>query len=105
MEIQAESLEITTNILENIDIPVERVKESIPTIRANTNKWSGYYKSKATKKRNRKSEAIYTEMVEKEIDKPSQVGESQLSLTTIVAMLGVKKEWEDVTNWFLIDFW
>jgi hypothetical protein len=37
-------------------------------------------------------------MVEKEIDKPSQVGESQLSLTTIVAMLGVKKEWEDVTN-------
>jgi hypothetical protein len=28
-----------------------------------------------------------------------------LSLTTIVAMLGVKKEWEDVTNWFLIDFW
>jgi hypothetical protein len=38
MEIQAESLEITTNNLENIDIPVERAKESIPTIRVNTNK-------------------------------------------------------------------
>lgn len=37
MEIQIESLEVTTSILENIDIMVERTKESIPAIRVNTN--------------------------------------------------------------------
>lgn len=41
-------------------------------------------------------------MAEKEIDKPSQVGESQLSLSIVVAMLGVRKEWEDVADWFLM---
>ncbi len=58
--------------------------------------------AKQPKKEIKKSEVIYTEMAEKEIDKPSQVGESQLSLTTIVAMLGVRKEWEDVRDQFLI---
>ncbi len=37
-KIQVESLEITTSILENIDIPVERAEKSIPTIHVNTNK-------------------------------------------------------------------
>lgn len=45
-----------------------------------------------------KGKAIYIEMVEKEVDKLSQVGESQMSLITIVAMSGVGKEWENITD-------
>jgi len=37
-------------------------------------------------------------MAKTEIDKPNQVSEFQLSLTIIVAMLGVGKEWEDVVD-------
>jgi hypothetical protein len=35
-------------------------------------------------------------MAKKEIDKPNQIDESQMSLFTVMAMLGVGKEWEDV---------
>lgn len=37
MDIQTKSLEITTSILENINILVEIKKESIPSIQMNTN--------------------------------------------------------------------
>jgi hypothetical protein len=37
MEVQAESLEVTTSILDNINILVERTKESIPSVHVNTN--------------------------------------------------------------------
>ncbi len=43
-----------------------------------------------------RDKVICIEMAEKEIDKPSQVDESQMSLITAMVMLGVGKEWEDV---------
>ncbi len=46
--------------------------------------------------------AICTKMVEKDIDKPSQVDENQMSLVTTMAMLKVGKEWEDIVNWFIV---
>jgi hypothetical protein len=63
MEIQAKFLEVTTSILENIDISIERAKESIPTIRGNTNKEQTKEEmvvigAKQPKKRKEKSEAI-----------------------------------------------
>ncbi len=41
-------------------------------------------------------------MAKKEIDKPSQVGEFQMSLITTIVMLGVGKEWEDIAYRFLV---
>jgi len=38
MEVQVNSLEVITCILENIEILVERIEESIPVIQVNTNK-------------------------------------------------------------------
>jgi hypothetical protein len=32
MELQTKSLEVTTSVLDKIDIPVERVEKNIPTI-------------------------------------------------------------------------
>ncbi len=49
-----------------------------------------------------RGKTICTKMVEKDIDKPSQVDENQMSLVTTMAMLRVGKEWEDVVNWFLV---
>jgi hypothetical protein len=45
-----------------------------------------------------RGKTICTKMVEKDIDKPSQVDENQMSLVTTMAMLRVGKEWEDVVN-------
>ncbi len=53
-------------------------------------------------KQPKKNKAICIKMEEKEIDKPSQVSEFQLSLTIAIAMSRVGKEWEDITNQFLI---
>ncbi len=41
-------------------------------------------------------------MEEKEIDKPSQVNKFQLSLAIVIAMSRVGKEWEDITDQFLV---
>jgi len=38
MEVQVNSLEVITCILENIEILVEKIEESIPVIQVNTNK-------------------------------------------------------------------
>lgn len=38
MEPQTKSLEVTTSVLEKIDIPVERANGNTPTIHVNTNK-------------------------------------------------------------------
>jgi hypothetical protein len=51
---------------------------------------------KQPKKEVERDKVICIEMAEKEIDKPSQVDESQMSLITAMVMLGVGKEWEDV---------
>ncbi len=45
---------------------------------------------------------ICTKMVEKEVDKPNQIGESQMSLVTIVVMSWVGKEWENIVDQFLV---
>jgi hypothetical protein len=41
-------------------------------------------------------------MAEKEINKPSQVGEFQISLVTIDVMSKVGNEWEDVVDYFFV---
>jgi hypothetical protein len=45
-----------------------------------------------------KGKVICIKMVGKEIDKPGQVDESQMSLVIVMAMSGVGKEWEDVVD-------
>jgi hypothetical protein len=105
MEVQVESLKVTTSILDNIDIPVERAKESIPIRCVNTNEEQTKEEvvvigAKQPKKK--KNKAINIEMEEKEIDKPSQVNEFQLSLAIVIAMSRVGKEWEDITDQFLV---
>jgi len=39
--------------------------------------------------------------MEKEIYKPSQVGESQISLVITDVVLGIGKKWEDIVDRFL----
>jgi hypothetical protein len=56
----------------------------------------------AKQPKKKKNKAINIEMEEKEIDKPSQVNEFQLSLAIVIAMSRVGKEWEDITDQFLV---
>lgn len=53
-------------------------------------------------KKKKQGKTICIEMAKKEIDKPSQVGEFQMSLITTIVMLGVGKEWEDIAYRFLV---
>ncbi len=46
----------------------------------------------------KKKKTIYIEMEVKEIDKPSQVSEFQLSLAIVITMSRVGKEWEDIAE-------
>ncbi|CAK9237859.1 unnamed protein product [Sphagnum troendelagicum] len=82
MEPQTKFLEVTTSVLEKIDILVERAYGSIPAIHVNTNEEQieeemvvigTKQPKKELEKGQEKGKAIYTEMVEKEVDKPSQV--------------------------------
>jgi predicted SpoU family rRNA methylase len=45
-----------------------------------------------------RGKVIYIKMVGKEIDKPGQVDESQMSLVIVMAMSKVGKEWEDLVD-------
>jgi hypothetical protein len=49
-----------------------------------------------------KVKTICIKLVEKEINKPNKVGESQISLVTTIAVSGVGKEWEDIVDRFLV---
>jgi esterase/lipase len=49
-----------------------------------------------------RGKVICTKMVEKEIDKSSQVDESQMSLVIIMAMSWARKEWEKNVDQFLV---
>ncbi len=53
-------------------------------------------------KRIEKGKAICTKMAEKEINKPSQVGEFQISLVTIDVMSRVGNEWEDIVDYIFV---
>ncbi len=57
---------------------------------------------KQPKKKIDKGKVICIKMAGKEINKPGQVDESQMSLVIVIAMLGVGKKWKDVANWSLI---
>jgi hypothetical protein len=76
MEVQEKFMEVTTSILENIDILVERANIIIPTIQVNNNEEQIEEEvvvigAKQLEKEIEKNQAICTNMVEKEIDKPS----------------------------------
>ncbi len=53
---------------------------------------------KLSEKKIERGKAICIKMVEKEIDKPNQVDESQMSLVITMTMSRVGKKWEDVAN-------
>ncbi len=96
MEIQAKSLEVTTNVLEKMNILVRKTKKNVPTIQVNTNKEQTKEEVvnigvKQPEKEIQRGKMICTKMVEKEFDKPTQVNESQMSLFIIMVMLGVGK--------------
>jgi len=82
MEVQVEYSEVTTSVLENINIPIERIEESILAIQVNTNEEKIEEEvvnigEKQPEKEIEKNRTIYIEMEEKEIiNKPSQVGKS-----------------------------
>lgn len=82
-------------------------KKSIQAIWVNTNEEQieeevVVTRAKQVEKKIEKTKAIYNKMEEKEIDKPSQVSEFQLSLAIPIAMSGVGKKWEDVVDQFLV---
>jgi hypothetical protein len=65
----------------------EQTKEEVVVIRV-----------RQPKKEIKRGKVICTEMVVKEIDKPNQVDESQMSLIIAMVMSGVGKEWEDIAD-------
>jgi len=96
-------LEVTTNVLEKIDILVKKAKESVPTIQVNINKEQTEKEVvnigvKQLEKEIERGKMICTKMVEKEFDKPTQVDENHMSLVIVMVMSRVGKEWEDVAN-------
>jgi hypothetical protein len=82
MEVQTESLEITTSILENINILVERPKKSIPIIQVNTNEEKTKEKvvviGANQPKKIEKNKVICAKMVKIEIDKPKLTNQVKL---------------------------
>jgi hypothetical protein len=62
MEVQAKSLEVTTSVLEKINILVEKAKESVPIIhvyqRGANRRGNGYYRNNKTiREKNREGQS------------------------------------------------
>jgi hypothetical protein len=103
LEVQTKYLEITTIVLEKIDIPVERAGENIPTIQVNTNEEQTKEEVvvigvKQPEKEIKKGKVICMKQHKKKLTNQVQVGESQMSLAIDVAMSKVRKEWKDVVD-------
>ncbi len=100
--VQVKSLKVTRSVLKKINILVKKTKTNVSIIHVNINEEQTeevvITGVKQLEKEIEGGKAICTKMVEKDIDKPSQVDENQMSLVTTMAMLRVGKEWEDIVN-------